>query len=186
MLRENAVEIVHSISDPRDTTVAVILAKTGCRVTEALSIQEDDLMLEEGFIRLRKRKGGKQTVVPIDDETVRAIKRFRFVDQSDSEFLFASYRSGDRLTRERIRRSVRSAAVDADVMEKGETWFHKKFTPHTFRTVFTTLMRNEGMPDHFLQYIRGDSEAETMDIYTRVDRDDAREAYLERIRRIGI
>lgn len=183
---ENAVKIVRNISDPRDKTVALLLAKTGCRVTEALSIEEDDLMLDEGFIRLRKRKGGSQTVIPIDDETVQAIQRFQFVDQSSSEFLFASYRTGNRLTRERIRRSVRGAAVESGVMKGGETRFHKKFTPHTFRTVFTTLMRNQGMPDHFLQYIRGDSEAETMDIYTRVDRDDAREAYLERIRRVGI
>ena len=46
---------------------------------EALSIQMDDVMLEEGFIRLRVRKGGKQTVVPIDEEMVRAIQRYQFI-----------------------------------------------------------------------------------------------------------
>jgi len=51
-------------------------------------------------------------------------------------------------------------------MEDGEDRFYKKFTLHTFRTVFTALMRNQGMKQHVLQYICGDAESETMDIYT--------------------
>ena len=71
-------------------------------------------------------------------------------------------------------------------MEKGETRFHKKFTPHTFRTVFTTQMRNQRMPDHILQYIRGDSESETMDIYTRIDRTQAQQEYLKAIQTLEL
>ena len=76
-------EIVHRVANPRDKTIVALLAKTGCRVTEALSIQMDDVMLEEGFIRLRVRKGGKQTVVPIDEEMVRAIQRYQFTRPED-------------------------------------------------------------------------------------------------------
>lgn len=68
---ENAKKIIRHIDDPRDKTVAILLAKTGARVTEALSITEEDLLLEEGFIRLQNRKSGKTTVVPVDDETSR-------------------------------------------------------------------------------------------------------------------
>jgi len=71
-------------------------------------------------------------------------------------------------------------------MEPGEERFHKKFTPHTYRTVFTTLMRNQGMPDHILRYIRGDSNDETMDIYTRVDRSQARKQYLDCIKTLQL
>jgi len=182
---ENAKKIVHATNDPRDKVVTAILAKTGCRAKEALSIKDDDLLLDEGFIRLRVRKGGKQTVVPIDEELEQAIRRYQFIDSQDGEYLFTSA-YGNRLGKERIRRSVRSAAVKAGVMEEGEHRFQKKFTPHTFRTVFTTLMRNQGMKDHYLQYIRGDSEQETMDIYTRVDRDEAREEYLKHIKPIDL
>lgn len=180
---ENAKRVVHNVADPRDQTVAAIMAKTGCRVTEALSITDDDLLLDEGFIRLSNRKGGGQTVVPVDEEVATAVRRYQYIDQSrgDSEYVFASIRGG-KLTRERIRESVREAAVDASIMDRGETRFHKKFTPHTFRTVFTTVMRKQGMADYVLRYIRGDSESETMDIYTRVDRDEAREEYLKCIK----
>lgn len=184
---DNAKEIVHHITNPRNKTIAIVLAKTGCRLTEALEIELDDLMLDDGFIRLRVRKGGKQTVVPIDQETIQAIQRFQYVRPSNpgTDYLFVSIRE-DRVGRERVRRSIRKAAVDAGVMDEGETRFHKKFTPHTFRTVFTTLMRKQGMNDHVLRYIRGDSESETMDIYTRVDRDEAREEYLDCIKTINL
>ncbi|QLC32858.1 tyrosine-type recombinase/integrase [Halarchaeum sp. CBA1220] len=183
---ESAKKIVHNIADPRNKAIAVILAKTGCRIREALEIEQDDLMLDDGFIRLRERKGGSQTVVPVDEEVKHAIKRYRLVrPDSDSEYLFLSIR-GNRVNTTQVQRAVRDAAVEAGVMDEGETRFHRKFTPHTFRTVFTTLMRNNEMPDHYLQYIRGDSNSRTMDIYTRVDRYDAKQSYLECIESLDL
>lgn len=183
---ENARKIVHEISDPRNKAVAILLAKTGCRVSEALEIKMDDLQLEEGFIRLRERKGGTQTVVPIDDEVVKTIRRLQTIRRDvESDYLFVSIR-GSRVAREQVRRTVREAAVKAGIMDKGETEFHRKFTPHTFRTVFTTQMRQQGMDDRILQYIRGDSSSQTMDLYTRVDRKEAREQYLDCITKLGL
>ncbi|WP_049927539.1 tyrosine-type recombinase/integrase [Halopiger goleimassiliensis] len=183
---ENAKKIVHNIADPRNKAIAVVLAKTGCRIREALEIERDDLMLDDGFIRLRERKGGSQTVVPVDEEVKHAIKRYRLVrPDNDSEYLFLSVR-GNRVNTTQVQRAVRDAAIEAEVMDEGETRFHRKFTPHTFRTVFTTLMRNQGMKDHILQHIRGDANNRTMDVYTRVDRDDTRQEYLECIKSLDL
>ncbi|MCJ0619721.1 tyrosine-type recombinase/integrase [Haloarcula hispanica] len=183
---ENAKKIVHEIADPRDKSVAVLLAKTGCRLTAALEIKQDDLMLEEGFIRLRKRKGRKQTVVPVDDEVIKSIRRLQKITSGDDiDYFFVSIR-GHRLSRERIRVAVRQAAIACGVMEDDETRFHRKLTPHTFRTVFTTLMRQQGMDDRILKYIRGDSSDQTMDVYTRVDRGEAREQYLDCISNLDL
>jgi len=183
---ENGKQIIHNIPDPRDKTVTTILAKTGCRLTEALEIKMDDLDLEDGFIRLRKRKGGNQTVVPIDQEAIRAIERFQFIRNGrGTDYLFVSIR-GERVSKTSVQRAVKNAAEESGIMESEEERFHKKFTPHTYRTVFTTLMRNQGMPDHILRYIRGDSNEETMDIYTRVDRDQARQQYLDCIKTLEL
>jgi integrase/recombinase XerD len=175
------------MTDPRNKTVAVLLAKTGCRVSEALEVKMDDLILDEGFARLRERKGGKQTVVPADEGTIQAIERFKFTrpTHGDSDYLFLSIR-GNRVSKTQVQRAVKKAVVRAGVMERGEDRFHKKFTPHTYRTVFTTLMRNQGMKQHTLRYIRGDAASETMDIYTRVDREDARKEYLDCIEPLGL
>lgn len=71
-------------------------------------------------------------------------------------------------------------------MEEGENRFAKKFTPHTYRTVFATLMRNAEMPMHVLRYLRGDADREAMDVYTRVDRTLARDEYLQRIKSLDL
>jgi len=42
------------------------------------------------------------------------------------------------------------------------------------------------MNDHTLQYIRGDSETETMDIYTHIDRTQARTEYLDCIKKLDL
>lgn len=47
-------------------------------------------------------------------------------------------------------------------------------------------MRNQGMKQHVLRYLRGDAKSETMDIYTRVDRSEAREEYLNCIKPLGL
>jgi len=47
-------------------------------------------------------------------------------------------------------------------------------------------MRKQGMKPYILKYIRGDAKTETMDIYTRVDRDEAKEEYLTCIKEIGL
>lgn len=90
---EHGKQIVHAIGDPRDKLVTVLLAKTGCRVSEALKIRMEDLLLDEGFIRLRERKGGKQGVVPVDQETIQALERYRLVrGDPDTDHLFVSIR----------------------------------------------------------------------------------------------
>lgn len=71
---ENARKIVDGMEDPRNFTVAAVMAKTGCRVKEACRIKNSCLMLDKGFIRLHTRKGGTETVIPIDDELVEYIE----------------------------------------------------------------------------------------------------------------
>lgn len=55
------------------------MAKTGARVREVLTVKESDLMLDDGFIRFTDRKGGHETVNPVDDETVQAIRRLQAI-----------------------------------------------------------------------------------------------------------
>ncbi|NUC74727.1 tyrosine-type recombinase/integrase [Haloterrigena sp. SYSU A558-1] len=183
---ENGRAIVHGLQEPRLKLVAIVMAKTGARVSEVVTLEQDDLLLDDGFIRFRNRKGKATTVFPIDTETRDALERYRLVWKGrDTEYVFPSIR-GEHLSREQVRRRIREAAVKASVMEEDEHRFEKKFTPHTYRTVFTTEMRNAGMKDHILRYLRGDKDSEAMDVYTRVDRETAKEAYLDCIRELNL
>lgn len=182
---ENGKRIIWNIPDPRDKTAAVLMAKTGARIREVLTLKREDLMLEDGFVRFRDRKGGTSTVNPVDEETIEAIRRLSVISDG-SEYVFTSMR-GSRVKRERVRREVRKAAVRAGVMEGlDEQRWHYKFTPHYYRTIFTSLMRNNGLPDHFTRYLRGDGDREAMDLYTKIPRDQVREEYLKRIKPLNI
>ena len=183
---ENGRAIVHQLTEPRIKMVAAVMAKTGARVTEVVTLEQDDVLLDDGFIRFRNRKGASTTVFPIDQELRRGLERYQVLRQDrGTGYVFPSIRS-EHLSREQVRRAVRSAAVEAGLMDEGEHRFEKKFTPHTYRTVFTTEMRNAGMETHILRYLRGDSDSEAMDVYTRVDRETAKEAYLDCIRELNL
>ena len=183
---ENGKRIVQSIPDPRDKAAAVLMAKTGARAQEVLDVTKDDLMLEEGFIRFRDRKGGTTTVNPLDDETVKVLQRLMAVNTNDSKYVFTSIR-GDRVAKERIRIAVREGAVRAGVMDDvDEDRWHHKFTPHYYRTIFTSLMRNNGMPDHFTRYLRGDGDQETMDLYTKIPQEKVQQQYLDHIKSLDV
>ncbi|MCU4753498.1 tyrosine-type recombinase/integrase [Halobacteria archaeon AArc-curdl1] len=183
---ENGREIIRNIPDPRDKTAAILMAKTGARIREVLTLKEEDLLLEDGFVRFTNRKGGTTTVNPVDQETILALNRLKALSSNDSPYMFVSIR-GDRIKRERVRRVVRRAAVKAGVMDKvDEQDWHKKFTPHYYRTIFTSLMRNNGMPDHYTRYLRGDGDKEVMDLYTKIPRDEVRDEYLEIIKPLNL
>ncbi|WP_280586569.1 tyrosine-type recombinase/integrase [Halorubrum sp. Boch-26] len=183
---ENGREIIRNIPDPRDKAAAILMAKTGARVREVLTVKESDLMLEQGFIRLSDRKGGHETVNPLDDESIQAIQRLQALSSDESEYLFTAIH-GSRVKRERIRREIRRAAVKAGVMEdEDEDRWHMKFTPHYYRTIFTSQMRNNGMPDHYTRYLRGDGDREVMDLYTRIPRDQVRDEYLDIIKSLNL
>jgi integrase/recombinase XerD len=185
---ENGRKIIQHISDPRDKAVATLLAKTGCRVRDATTLKEEHLNLEDGFVRFEDRKGGSTTTNPIDNETVRMIQRAMMFSDSSSDWVFPSHQSGH-IGRERVRRWIKRAACSAGVTEsETETRWHHKFVPHFYRTVWTSLMRNYrgAMPDHFVQYLRGDKDKETMDIYTKVPREQVREEYLEVIKPLNL
>lgn len=177
----NAKAIVHHIPDPRDKVIAALLAKTGARVREVLSVTEDDLLLDDGFIRFRDRKGGVTTVNPVDEETIRVLQRLQVMSSGGSAYVFTGLH-GSRIKRERVRRAVRRGTVAAGVMESvDEQRWHHKFTPHYYRTVFTSLMRNSepGLKDHWVAYLRGDGDKEIMDLYTKIPREKVRKRYVE-------
>lgn len=184
---ENAKRIVHAIEDPRNRLAAAIMAKTGIRVSELVKIRTEDVLLDTGFIRLQWRKGGKSGYVPIDAELKQTFHRFEVMRQfPEHEFLIVS-RERKPLHQDRVREYVKRAAVQADVMDEGEKRWEHKFTPHTFRTVFTTMMREQGMQEQYIAYIRGDSSSRNMvDWYTRVDRNQVRDAYTEKVKLLDL
>lgn len=78
---------------------------------------------------------------PVDDDTITALRRLQAISNREEGCVFTSLRGG-RIKRERIRREVRRAAVRAGVMDGvDEQRWHRRFTPHHYRTIFTSEIR---------------------------------------------
>jgi integrase len=53
-----------------------LLYSTGLRVSEALSIKNADVKLENGYIHIRKTKNGSERIVPVNDSLSEVLKQY--------------------------------------------------------------------------------------------------------------
>ncbi len=98
---EQARALVHSILDPRDRAINVLLAKTGMRRGELVLIDLEDIDWVEQSIALKPRAKRTNLRVFFDDEAARALKRWIRAregwprDDEDAErALFVNQRGG--------------------------------------------------------------------------------------------
>ncbi|WP_374201127.1 site-specific tyrosine recombinase XerD [Agromyces sp. S2-1-8] len=157
----------------RDAALLELLYATGARVTEAISLNVDDLIDDE-VVRLFG-KGGKQRVVPLGSYARRAIGaylvRARPVFSARGQAtpaLFLGVR-GRRLSRQAAWDVIRAAAERAGI--------EASVSPHTLRHSFATHLLEGGADVRVVQELLGHSSVATTQIYTLVTADTLREMY---------
>jgi integrase/recombinase XerD len=57
-------------------TLLRLLYGTGLRINEALDLKEDDINLDERFLRVKDSKNGKQRIIPMSDSLVAVCKQY--------------------------------------------------------------------------------------------------------------
>ncbi|AAS04465.1 tyrosine-type recombinase/integrase [Mycobacterium avium] len=65
-----------SLMDRRDETIVRLMAETGLRANETLSLQITDVNLDAGIVTIVRGKGGKGRVSPFSVQTATAIDRY--------------------------------------------------------------------------------------------------------------
>ncbi len=153
----------------RDHALLELLYATGIRVTEAVSLDIEDLSLPSATVRVRRNKEGQERVLPLYDRTTKALElylqkgRLQLVRDSEEQALFLNHR-GQRLTRQGlwliIKDYVEKTGIDAEV------------TPHTLRHSFATHMLKEGANLHEIQKLLGHANISTTQIYTQLSGQD--------------
>lgn len=151
----------------RDRAILETLYATGLRISEIATLKLEDLHLDAGFLRCFG-KGGKERIVPIGKEAIRAIKRY--LERSrpklarggkEKSFLFLS-RLGKRLSRQSLWKIVKNCARAARIQ--------KKITPHTLRHSFASHLLERGADLRVVQEMLGHADISTTQLYTHVDR----------------
>jgi integrase/recombinase XerD len=157
----------------RDRAILETLYGAGLRISELVSLDVDDLDLEEGSVRVMG-KGSKERLVPIGKYAREALSvylaagRPALASKSSRAALFLNHRGG-RLTRHGcatiLRKHVRRAGIK------------KRVTPHTLRHSFATHLLEGGADVRVVQELLGHASVATTQIYTLVTEQHLREVY---------
>ena len=182
--------LVNSILSVRDRAVVVLLAKTGFRRSELVSINLSDINWQEQSITLQRKKFKKRSgrIVFFDDECGRLLKRWitqRSQMDVKTEALFIN-EYGGRLNRNGIYNLVTKYAEAAGLHNPKSNKIEDRFSTHNCRHWFTTMLRRNSMQREFIKALRGDRRKEAIDIYDHIDKEELRREYLACIPQLGI
>ncbi|MGN7862900.1 site-specific tyrosine recombinase XerD [Microbacterium sp. 22303] len=166
-----------SAEDPigvRDRALLELLYATGARVSEAVSLDVDDLAHGE-LLRLRG-KGSKERIVPVGsyaraavDAYLTRVRPALAAKGRASAKLFLGAR-GAPLSRQSAWLIIRAAAEGAKITAE--------VSPHTLRHSFATHLLQGGADVRVVQELLGHASVATTQIYTHVSVDTLRDVYV--------
>lgn len=174
---------LRSISDLQERVIIVLLCKTGVRVSELVAIDVAEIDWKGQTIFIKPHPKRRHPWVMFDEEAARLLRKWlsvrsEWTTDADGPLLLdhKNARMPVTVVGHTIRRLGRRVGLHKDHGEK-----HEKLGPHVFRHWYTTQLRRDQMPPHYLQALRGDAIRETIDVYTELDLNDVRKAYLKRM-----
>lgn len=157
----------------RNTALLELLYATGARVSEAVSLNVDD-MIDGDVVRLLG-KGNKQRIVPVGSFAQAAIEKYLVRSRpvlsakgTATPALFLGAR-GARLSRQNVWLIIQAAAERVNL--------GIDISPHTFRHSFATHLLSGGADVRVVQELLGHSSVATTQIYTMVTADTLRDMY---------
>lgn len=156
----------------RDRALLEFLYSCGARISEATSLDLDDLDLDACAVLLRG-KGGKERLVPLGGPAVEAIEAYlvrgrpALVSRA-TPALFLNARGG-RLSRQSAWQVLVTAAERAGL--------DKAVSPHTLRHSFATHLLDGGADVRVVQELLGHASVTTTQVYTLVTVNTMREVY---------
>ncbi len=177
---ERLLDAAGSTEDPdprvlRDRALLEFLYGTGARISEAVTLDIDDLDLTADPVALLNGKGGKQRFVPVGSYAVRALEAYLVrgrpalaaAGRRASPAVFLNARGG-RLTRQGAWGILGEASARSGL---------KGTSPHTLRHSFATHLLDGGADIRVVQELLGHASVTTTQVYTLVTVDKLREVY---------
>jgi integrase/recombinase XerD len=155
--------------DRRDRILIVFFCKTGLRCAELCNLKLDDVDWRNAEIIIRKGKGGKDRIVPVERKVLSGINYPSLKNYIDNW----RYDAGDcvfttekgKLTPAYIRKRIKQIAKKA-----GVAWIH----PHSFRHFYATNILRSGARVTIVQELLGHSDIGTTARYLHTTESDLR------------
>ena len=144
----------------RDKAMLEFAYATGMRVKEIISLNIDDVNLEEGYVTCKT--GNKQRTIPLGTMSLNALKEYVddardvLIKNDDEKALFVNV-NGGRLTRQGFWKIIKYYKEQAHIT--------KDITPHVLRHSFATHLLQNGADLKAIQTMLGHSDISSTQVY---------------------
>ena len=156
----------------RDKAMLEFAYATGMRVTEIISLNVEDVNLEEGFISCKAEN--KQRNIPLGSISIAALKEYIeearpiMIKDENETSLFVNV-NGKRLTRQGFWKIVK--------FYKEQAHIQKDITPHILRHSFATHLLQNGADLKAIQTMLGHSDISSTQVYAQFQDEGLKEIY---------
>lgn len=152
----------------RDRAIISFLASTGCRISEMIELNRDDIDYT-GFECVVHGKGNKERTVYLNQVTVMLLRRYFAERNDDNPALFIN-RLGQRLQPGGVREMMNELGKRAGV---------EHVHPHKFRRTLATELARHGMPIQEVAKILGHDKLDTTMQYVMLNDADIKHSYMK-------
>lgn len=150
----------------RDRALVEFLYSTGCRVSEVVHIDLNDIDFVHNSVVVTG-KGNKQRKVYITDKAMYWLKKYLGNRKDNNVALFVG----------KGRKRLCKAGIESILKKIGNASGVGKVHPHRFRRTIATNLINKGMPIQEVQQMLGHSSMDTTMIYCKVDSNNVKAAH---------
>lgn len=157
----------------RDRCILELLYSSGLRISELISLKQENILLEESLVKVMG-KGSKERIVPLNDVATEYLEKYinevrpKMMKGFSTSDLFLN-NHGKGLTRQAVFKMIKKRAEAIGLK--------KSISPHTLRHSFATHLLQNGADIRFIQELLGHAELGTTEIYTHIANDALKRDY---------
>lgn len=156
----------------RDASLILFLLHTGLRLSEVITLELSDVQASErkGSVLVRRGKGNKERLVPLNSEARKAIEEWLVIrPQVSDTFIWIAVEAAadDGISGRTVQRILRRYAQDAELQE---------LTPHILRHTFAKNLANKNVGLEKIAALLGHASLNTTRIYVTPDARDLERA----------
>jgi integrase/recombinase XerC len=150
------IRAVQKYGSKKEHALVVLLLHTGLRVSETVSLREQDVIIRErsGHVAVRQGKGGKYREVPLNATARRVLGEY--LVSLSGEWLFSGKNGGHLTTR-----------AAQKTLEKYGRLVGIEVTPHRLRHTFCKMLVDAGEALDRVAVLAGHENLNTTSLYTR-------------------
>ncbi len=146
----------------RDNALVEILYGSGLRISEAISLNIQDVEPKDGFVRVLG-KGNKERLAPLSDTSITALNQWLCIRSVLAETIEQAVFVGNKGRRLNRRQAIR--ILNYMQIQLG---LHQHITPHMLRHSFATHLLESGAHIRAVQELLGHAKLSTTQRYTHV------------------